>query len=59
MLEKVMANHSARSVRHFGWGWLLGSVAFAAFNPWWQVNILIAIFIFGIGIGLGNWEGGE
>lgn len=56
---KFSSKINANKVRGFGFGFLFGSIAFAAFNPWWQVNVLLGILITGIGIGLGNWEGGE
>ncbi|WP_225749191.1 hypothetical protein [Paraeggerthella sp. Marseille-Q4926] len=58
-LWKAIRPTCALQVRICGFWFLFGSIAFAAFNPWWQVNVLLGILITGIGIGLGNWEGGE
>ena len=58
-VRKAASTFSAGNIRGFGFGWLLGSIAFAAFIPFWPVNVLIAVFMIGIGSGLWDWEGGE
>lgn len=58
-VRKAVGTLSAGKIRSFGFGLLLGSVAFASFMPFWPLSVLAAAFVMGLGIGLGDWEGGE
>ena len=58
-LWKAIRPTCAMQVRCYGLGCLLGSIAIAAFNPYWKTSVLLSFFMLGLGIGLGNWEGGE
>lgn len=59
LFREMVKKANARKIRGFGFGFLLPSIAFAALYAWWQMSVLIALFIIGIGVGIGNWEGGE
>lgn len=58
-IKKEIEQLSARKIRNYGFGFFLGSVAFAAFIPYWQINVIVALFVCGIGVGLGDWERGD
>lgn len=50
---------SGATIRHFGLGTALWSVALAALLEYWFVSLLLGVLAFGVGVGLGDWEGGD